>query len=169
MREPKAIILIFILLFVGLVFQSTLFEFLRVFNARPDFVLLVIVYAALKRGPMAGMFTGFAGGIMEGFFSPPYGFHALAKTIIGFILGKFEGILSIDPFFMKILLVLGATIVKGIFTGLGHLVFGISGPPFFTFAGCVLVEAVYNALFAPILFFLMKKMSVFKNKSAETV
>lgn len=169
MREPKAIILIFFLLFFGIILQSTLFEFLKVFNVRPDLCLLIVVYAALKRGSTAGMFTGFAGGMMEGVFSPPYGFHALVKTILGFALGKFEGVLSIDPFFMKLLLVIGATIVKGILTGFNHLVFGIAGPPFFTFVACVLLECVYNALLAPLLFFLMNKMAVFKTKSMEPV
>lgn len=167
MRGPKAVILIFLFLFLGLIFRSTLFYFLSVFGVSPDFVLLIIVYAAVKRGPLAGMVTGFAGGMMEGLFSPPYGFHALAKTIIGFILGKFEGILSLDPFFMKILLVLGATVVKGIITGFGHLIFGIAGPEFFTFVGCVLVECVYNAIFAPLLFGLMNKIAVFKTKAPE--
>ncbi len=107
--------------------------------------------------------------MLEGFFTPPYGFHALTKTVLGYVLGRFEGILSIDPFFMKILLVIGATWVKGLLTGLEHIVFGIAGPPFFTFVLAVLLESLYNALLAPLIFFLLNKMRLFKVKGMETI
>jgi rod shape-determining protein MreD len=168
-REPKAVILIFLLLLLAIILQSTLFELLKVWYVRPDLCLMIIIFAALQRGSLAGMLTGFTAGLMEGFFTPPYGFHALIKTIIGYALGRFEGVLSIDPFFMKILLVIGATLAKGILSGLGHLVFGVAGPPFFTFVLGVLLECAYNAVLAPFVFFLLKIMKLFKVKGLETV
>jgi rod shape-determining protein MreD len=168
-KEPKAVILIFISIVFALLLQSTLFQLLSVWNVRPDLCLMIIVFTAIQRGSMAGMLTGFTAGMLEGFFTPPYGFHALAKTILGYALGKFEGILSIDPFFMKILLVIGATWVKGLLTGFEHLVFGIAGPPLGTFILAVLLESVYNALLALFVFFLLGRMKLFKVKGMETV
>jgi rod shape-determining protein MreD len=167
MKDPKAAVLIFLLLFIALIIQSTIFEFLKVFNIRPDLCLLIIVFVSLKRGPMAGMFTGFTGGIMEGFFTPPYGFYALIKTILGYVLGRFEGILSIDPFFMRILLVAGATAAKGILSGFAHLIFGIAAPAFFTYLAGVLIEILYNSLLAPFIFLLLNKLKIFKAKNME--
>jgi rod shape-determining protein MreD len=168
-KEPKAVIFIFLFIVLALLLQSTLFELLSVWHVRPDLCLMIIIFAAIQRGSMAGMFTGFTAGMLEGFFTPPYGFHALAKTVLGYILGRFEGILSIEPFFMKILLVVGATWVKGLLTGLEHLVFGIAGPPFFVYVGSVLLESLYNALLAPLVFLLLTKMKLFKVKGMETV
>lgn len=169
MREPKAVILIFLLLILAIVLQSTLFELLSVAHVRPDICLMIIIFAALQRGPIAGMLTGFTAGLLEGFFTPPYGFHALIKTIIGYVLGRFEGVLSIDPFLVKILLVVGATLTKGILSGFSHSIFGIAGPPFFTFVLGVLLECVYNAVLAPFVFFLLKILKLFKVKGLETV
>jgi rod shape-determining protein MreD len=168
-KEPKAVILIFLSIVLALLLQSTLFELLSVWHVRPDLCLMIIIFAAIRRGSMAGMFTGFTAGMLEGFFTPPYGFHALAKTVLGYVLGRFEGILSIEPFFIKILLVVGATWVKGILTGLEHIIFGIAGPPFFTFVLAVLLESLYNALLAPVIFFLLTRMRLFKVKGMETI
>ncbi len=169
MKEPKAVILIFLLLLLAVILQSTLFQLLNVFNVRPDLCLMIIIFAALQRGSMAGMFTGFTAGLLEGFLTPPYGFQALVKTIIGYVLGRFEGVLSIDPFFMKILLVIGATLTKGILAGFSHLIFGVAGPPFFVFVLGVLIECLYNAVLAPLIFFLLKILKLFKVKGLETV
>ena len=169
MKEPKAVILIFLLLFVAIILQSTLFQLLSVWNVRPDICLIIIIFAALQRGPMAGMLTGFTAGLMEGFFTSPIGFHALIKTILGYVLGRFEGVLSIDSFVMKILLVIGATLAEGTLRGFGHLIFGIAGPPFFIFVLTVLLECAYNAVLAPFVFFLLKIMKMFKVKGLETV
>jgi rod shape-determining protein MreD len=167
-REPKAVIIIFFLLFFAVIFQSTIFEFLKIWQIRPDFALLILVFVSLQRGPFAGMLTGFTAGLMEGFFTPPYGFHALIKTILGYVLGRFEGILSTDPFFMKILLVAGATLAKGILSGIAHLIFGIPEQPFLIYLGGMLLECVYNAVLAPPVFFLLKKMKLFKTKVQES-
>ncbi len=154
---------------LAIVLQSTLFQLLSVWNVRPDICLMIIIFVALQRGPMAGMLTGFTAGLMEGFFTPPFGFFALIKTIIGYVLGRFEGILSIDSFVMKILLVIGATLVEGTLRGFGHLIFGFSGPPFFIFVAGVLLECAYNAVLAPFVFFILKIMKLFKAKGLETV
>jgi rod shape-determining protein MreD len=168
-KEPKAVILIFLLLILAVVLQSTLFQLLSILNVRPDLCLMIIIFAALQRGSMAGMLTGFTAGLLEGFFTEPIGFHALIKTIIGYVVGRFEGILSIEPFFMKIILIIGATWAKGLLTGFSHLIFGIKAPPFFTFVAGVLLESLYNALLAIPVFFLLKIMKLFKVKGMETL
>ncbi|MBN2352607.1 MAG: rod shape-determining protein MreD [Spirochaetales bacterium] len=169
MKELKAVILIFLLLMAAIILQSTLFELLNINHVRPNICLMIIIFAALQRGSMAGMLTGFTAGMLEGFFMPKFGFIALIQTIIGYMLGRFEGVLSIDTFIMKILLVIGATLAEGILRGFGHLIFGIAGPPFFIFVLNVLIECAYNAVLAPFIFFLLKIMRLFKVKGLEPV
>jgi rod shape-determining protein MreD len=168
-KELKAVILIAVFIILALLLQTTLFEILSVWHVRPDFCLILIIFVSIRRGSVAGMFTGFTAGMIEGFFTPPFGFHALAKTIIGYVLGRFEGILSIDPFFMKMVLVIGATWAKRLIIGIEHLVFGIAGPPFFTFVFSALVESLYTALLAPVIFFLLNRLKLFKVKGMELV
>lgn len=167
MREPKALFLISLFLFLGVILQSTLFEFLKIFGVKPDLCLMLIIYAAIYRGSLAGMLTGFGAGLLNGFFSQPFGFHSFIYTVVGYFLGKFEGLISLNSWLIKIILVFASTIAKGIFTGLGQLVLGIAGPPFFTYAGYILLEAFYNALLSIPLFFIFQKISIFKEKKAE--
>lgn len=167
MREPKALFLVFLFLFLGVILQSTLFEFLKIFGVKPDLCLMLIIYVAINRGSLAGMVTGFGGGLLDGFFIPPFGFQSLIYTIIGYLLGKFEGLITLSSWLIKIILVFASTIAKGILIGLGYLILGISGPPFFTFVGYILLEALYNALLSIPLFFIFKKITLFKEKKVE--
>jgi rod shape-determining protein MreD len=166
MREPKAVLLVSLFVFAGVIIQST-FRFLWIFNVHPDFTLLLIIFVALNRGPIPGMATGFAAGLLESFFVRPFGFYALVKTVIGYILGRLEGTIPLDSIPVKLILVIGATLAKGILAGLGHLVFGIPGPAFWTFVGETMLEALYNLVVALPVFFLLRIMKVFKVKQME--
>ena len=53
-----------------------------------DFVLVGVVYAALNWGPVAGMITGSAGGLLQDLLSNDVvGTGGLAKTLVGFVVG----------------------------------------------------------------------------------
>jgi rod shape-determining protein MreD len=53
-----------------------------------DFVLVVVVYAALTSGPVTGLLTGtFAGLVQDVLASGVVGIGGLAKTVVGFLAG----------------------------------------------------------------------------------
>lgn len=72
---------------VALAVQTTLARFLGGTLAI-DLVLVVVVYAALSAGPVAGLLTGTFGGLAQEALSiGVIGIGGLAKTIVGFFAG----------------------------------------------------------------------------------
>lgn len=61
------------------------------FSFRPDLVLIIVVYWALKRGPSGGWFIGMAGGFMIDLFSSGMlGLHTIALATIGLLVALFS-------------------------------------------------------------------------------
>lgn len=55
-----------------------------------DLVLVVVVYLALRGGPVAGLAAGTAGGLVQDALSSGIlGMGGLAKTVVGFLVGRF--------------------------------------------------------------------------------
>lgn len=56
-----------------------------------DLVLVVVVYLALTGGPVAGLVAGTVGGLVQDALSPGgiLGMGGLAKTVVGFLAGRF--------------------------------------------------------------------------------
>lgn len=58
----------------------------------PDFPLLIVVYFALFRGALGGSVAGFVVGVFQDFFNPSFlGLNALAKSLIGYVMGRTGG------------------------------------------------------------------------------
>jgi rod shape-determining protein MreD len=72
----------------ALVLQSTMARFVIRDVAFVDFVLVVVVVAALTAGPFAGLLTGTVGGLVQDALSGGIvGIGGLAKTVVGFLTG----------------------------------------------------------------------------------
>lgn len=73
---------------LALALQTTLARFLVGGTAAIDLVLVVVVYVALSFGPVTGMLTGSAAGlIQDALSSGVLGIGGLAKSIVGFLAG----------------------------------------------------------------------------------
>jgi rod shape-determining protein MreD len=83
--------LIWIILVSAAVFlQATVFSsrWLQLWGAKPDLVLIVVLYAAFWKGSSRGATVGFIGGMIEDFASGGLlGANALAKVVTGFLFG----------------------------------------------------------------------------------
>lgn len=74
-----------ILFFIHLLF----YQYLPVSGIYPDLFLVLVVLAAIYKGPVYGSLAGFLCGISQDSFSFSYfGLYALTKTIIGYSIGK---------------------------------------------------------------------------------
>ena len=71
-----------------MVLQTTLVS--TIAGAPVDLVLVVVVFVAISRGPVAGLWTGTVGGLLQDALSGGVvGVGGLAKTLVGYVVGQF--------------------------------------------------------------------------------
>jgi len=108
-------------IFVALALQTTLAGLVIRGTAALDLVLIVVVYIALKSGPVTGLLAGTVAGLIQDALSNPIlGIGGLAKTMVGFLAGVLATQFILNgplPRFVLILMVtaLHAAIFMGLY------------------------------------------------------
>ena len=162
-RETRAVILSALLLAASVLLQTTLLRRLAIGGVRPDLTFVILMFVALRRGPMVGQLGGFAVGIVEDLVSlAPLGFHALLRSTTGFLYGLFLGNVYVDPILIPVAFAAAGTLVKGLFAVIVEALFGVSSSGFAPFGGPVWVEVSWNAVLAPFLFALLGLIKLLK-------
>ena len=91
MREGtfRRVVVIAGMLCVALLIRNAIFVQLRLFNALPELVLLVVVAVAVTEGPETAAVVGFAGGLLQDFTNTqtPVGLSCLSFVLVGFAIG----------------------------------------------------------------------------------
>ena len=105
---------------MALALQTTLAGLVIRGTAAIDLVLIVVVYIALKAGPVPGLVAGTVAGLVQDALSNPIlGIGGLAKTIVGFLAGVLatQFILT-GPLPRLVMLVMATVVHAAIFMGL---------------------------------------------------
>lgn len=147
------------LIFSAFLLQTTLVSHLTVGGARPDLVLITVIFFGFTQGPVAGSVAGFGGGLLLDFLSVGnFGVGVAAKTLVGYLSGLVEKailtqsrVLLAGAVFLASLL--QSTIWAGLLFLLGELV-----PLVNLLLTEMLPAALYNALLGLILFNPMSRL-----------
>lgn len=136
--------------------QSTWLHAIAVYAVIPDLALLVIVYVAFQNVRTEGIAAGFLSGILQDFISSaPLGFNAFVRTVVSFGFNLISGSFYIDRVLMPMLFGGAATLIKALATA----VLAFAFPAFvhgYDFLDKILwIETAYNAVLAPVLFFIL--------------
>ncbi len=127
----------------------------------PDFLIIFLIYFALRRGEFSGIWIGFFAGLLEDsailFFSDGQnafvhviGTHMLFYTLTGYILGKLNRIIDRDSMMPVMVVVLVTTVIVRICVkGLTWVIQDINQN--YDIFG----TAVYTAALAPVWFFVL--------------
>ena len=148
-----------ILIFVGAILQATLFDYLDIGGVRPSLLLIITVFFGLHEGPLVGAVVGFICGLFEDSLSSgTIGVNALARTLLGFIVGSIRGRLFRDTIWYRtgalfIASLLGETMVFSIL-----YVLDLADSFLRSFRNVILLSALYNTLLAPLLFYLFDRL-----------
>lgn len=147
----------YMILLILLVVQSTVLPRIALESAKPDLVLLTVMYLANKNGKMAGQTYGFISGLIEDFLSvSPLGFNAFLNTLVGFLYGLTSETFSIDQVIIPMLMGGVATILKGLGISFLSGLFNLENLHFNLFSIPFLIEIGYNMVVAPFLFALLR-------------
>jgi rod shape-determining protein MreD len=142
---------------VALALQTTLARFVIRGTVAVDLVLVVVVYAALSAGPVAGLLTGtFAGLVQDALSSGIIGIGGLSKTVVGFLAGVVGTQFIVSQSLPRFVVFFGATLLHAvIFIGL-YLI--LDPRPFGTAYAGVLGQALANAAVGVLAFHLTDLM-----------
>ena len=115
---------------VALASQTTLARFLADGAAALDLVLVVVVYVALTNGPVTGMLTGSAAGLIQDALSiGVIGIGGLAKSIVGFVVGTIGQQFIVTAALPRLVIFLGSSVAHAaMFTGL-YVLLGLGSFP----------------------------------------
>ena len=135
---------------LALALQTTL-----VGTSAVDFVLVVVVYAALTSGPVTGLLTGtFAGLVQDVLANEMIGIGGLAKTIVGFVAGIVGTQFIVAQPLPRFVVFFAATIAHAaVFHGLYA---ALNLRPFNTAYAAIAGQAVSNALVGVVAFQLVE-------------
>lgn len=143
---------IFLLFLVGI--QNSLFEFVRIFDVKPDIVLTFMICYTLINGNPRGTIMGIAGGMLKDvFFSGVFGLNSIACMVCAYLIGMVEGKIYKDNIFIpSIFTFLGTIIKESIVFALLFLTKLNHENIIESLTNVILPEAIYNAVLAAILF-----------------
>ena len=110
-------------IFIAIAAQTTLAGFVFRGGTAIDLVLIVVVYVAIKSGPVTGLLAGtVAGLIQDALSSGILGIGGLAKTIVGFLSGVLgTQFIVTAPLPRFVLLIMATGLHAAIFIGLYEL------------------------------------------------
>ena len=151
-RTAAAIVLL-------VVIQVTVFPHLRLFGVVPDLGLVFAIAVAYYHGPESGALTGFASGLLyDLFLETPLGLCALSYALTAYVVGLLQGGMIRAPRGISVLL--GG--VGGLAGGLTFIaIAGLAGESGMWTARAlevVLWSALYDALLAPPVFWLVRHL-----------
>ncbi len=119
-----AIVYMLLSFFIGLLLETTVFSRLSIYGAKPDFILILIVLIAVKKGSMTGQIFGFIGGLMQDCLSyGVLGVQAMVKAITGFGSGFLQNKLEENNLLLIMILVFIVTIASGFLGALAKTFF----------------------------------------------
>lgn len=143
------------LFIVFLIFELANIKSLTLFGARPDFILILTVFAGLHQGVLYGAGLGFAGGLAKELFSNALlGPVAFSLTLTGFLAGLFGQRVFYQNIFIQVIIIFIATLFKmTLSTSLLIFIHHSSYP-----SRAFISQAFYNALITPPIFFLLSNI-----------
>ena len=130
---------------VAVAAQTTYALFVNGASANVDFPLIVVVFAALSGGPVVGLWTGVAAGLVQDLLSGGIiGVSGLAKSLVGFAVGVVGLQFMLAGLWHRVLVLVVATIVHALcFIGVYVLIPAVGPMVMWT---DVLMQGVANTL-----------------------
>lgn len=136
-------------------------SFLAINYIYPDFLVIYVIFFALRRGEFSGLWIGFFAGLLEDsairFFSesqhafvPVIGTHMFFYTLTGYLIGKFKRIIDRHSLLPIVVVVFLSTTIVGFCV---WLLTGVLQD--FNKNQSILATALYTALLSPVWFWLL--------------
>ncbi|MCX8129230.1 MAG: rod shape-determining protein MreD [Clostridia bacterium] len=142
------------------IIQCTVLDYIRVYNVKPDLMIVFVIAVALLRGNVEGAAIGFVMGLLHDVISGKIlGFYSLLGLYLGLIIGSVNKRLYRENFLVIIFFTFISSIAyEGGVYFLSTLTNG-NADFVYAFKALILPEAVYNSIASIIIYILVIKMN----------
>lgn len=156
----RRIIVYSIFIFLVVLLQTTLADYIKIYNVKPNLILILVVSVALLRGNGEGAVIGFTTGlIMDMLFGRILGFFALLGMYLGLIIGSVNKRLYRENFLVVIFFTFVSTIAyEGAVYSLNAFMRG-DVELLYPFTRIILPEAIYNSVVSILVYAIVIRMN----------
>jgi rod shape-determining protein MreD len=125
----------------------------------PDLAFCVLVFIAFLQGEMQGQLLGFSTGLVFDCLSlAPFGFNAFIRTVMGYVIGRFKGVILLDNMLLPMAIVALAMLVKTVVSVIAALVLGQTGVLVRVFSVDFVIEFLLTVVFAPLVYLIVRSL-----------
>jgi rod shape-determining protein MreD len=139
--------------------QVAVFPHMRFFGVVPDLGLLLALAVGYQEGPELGAIAGFLAGFgYDLFLETPLGLNALTYAVVGYTIGVLESGMFRSPRWLPSILGLLGGLAGGLFFIAIGVLAGVDAVKGTQGVRTIALAAVYDALLAPFVFFLVRRV-----------
>ncbi|MDO4619754.1 MAG: rod shape-determining protein MreD [Lachnospiraceae bacterium] len=156
----KRKLIIFLLVWICFILQTTVFSTLTFFTAAPNVLIILTVSIGFMQGRTEGLLTGFLCGLLvDLFYGKIFGFFALVYLLVGYFCGRYSKIYFDEDVKIPLLLTGAGELFLNLMIYIGQ--FMLRGRTDFGgyLKGVILPETVSTLLAAIILYRLFYKLN----------
>lgn len=140
--------------------QSTVLDYLKIFNVKPNLLMVLIVIAAFLGNNIEGAMVGFFSGLIHDMISGRViGFYALLGLYLGFCVGSLNKRLYKENIFAVIFFVLVSTLVYEYSVYFFHTVFRNNLDLYYPLRYIILPMALCNGIASIFIYIMVYKMN----------
>lgn len=151
----RKVFIYIVTVYLILLLQSTVFSYLKIFNVKPNLLLVFVVSMALLRGNVEGAIIGFFAGLAQDMlFGKAIGFYAVLGMYTGLITGSVNKRLYRENILVGIFFTFLSTLVYESLVFIPHVAVNGFKDVYFAYERIILPEALYNCAAAIIIYIL---------------
>jgi rod shape-determining protein MreD len=157
---------VFILVIIMLaILQVTILDIVKIFNNKPDFLLICVVVASLFFEPKQALIASvFAGILKDIFYTAPFGINTVLFLVWSLLIAGLSKKISIDYYLIRMSLMFIISLLNNVVTGLIISYLG-NFIPLGIFFRNVILSAIYTTIaFFPFLKISEKFPAVFQSE-----
>ncbi len=156
----KRVGIIFIIIFISYILQTTIFPHLALAGVVPNFLVVVTASFGLINGSKQGMAVGFTCGLISDFFSGTYlGIYVLIFLYIGFISGLFKRLFYGEDIKLPLLLIGASDLIYGCSIYFIMFLFRKQFSFGYYFFNVIIPEAVYTVLVSIVCYYVILRIN----------
>ena len=156
---PRKIVL-FIIISICFVLQTTTFQTLSFANIAPNLLIIVVASFGLMRGKTEGMYIGFFSGLLiDIFFGFYLGVYALLYMYVGFVTGLFQKRYYPEDIKLPLLIISASDLISNLII---YLVLFLTRKRYdfgYYFGNVLVPELVYTTIITIFLYLLLLKIN----------